>query len=808
VASSTDGYPDLWKSAGKTVKKQTKLASYRAKRDPQATPEPFDRGKRSPRPEQPVFVVQRHDARRLHYDFRLERDGVLASWAVPKGVPMEPGSQHLAVHVEDHPLDYAAFEGEIPKGSYGAGTVEIWDRGTYELVEEKRNGGLTVRLHGEKLEGLWALIPARLSGDEKNWLILRKREDGAAPVERGPSRRYRPMLATVAERLPQGQDWLFEPKWDGYRALAYVRDTEVELRSRRDNDLTERFSAVARALPRALRTPSCVLDGEVCALDEQGRSSFSLMQQGLGRLVYYVFDVLEIDGRPVLDRTLTDRRELLEELLDGRSQTVRLSGVFDDGEALLEAARDQGLEGVMAKRASCPYEERRSRNWLKVKVRPEQEFVVVGYTKGQGRRTRLGALVVAVNEDDGLRWVGNVGTGFTERTLDELLDRLRPLERSDSPLAEVPKMPRVRKSDVVWVEPELVVQVQFAEWTHDGHLRAPAFLGMRDDKRPEDVRREVPGAVEPEQAPEPEAIPSELRKGKRVLKLSNLDKPFWPEEGITKGDLLAYYRAVAPVLVPHLKDRPFTMKRYPDGWEGDFFFQKDAPKHMPDWIPTETYRSTSRESRQKRMISYPLVNDELALLWMVNMGCIDMNAWYSRVDRPERPDFVLFDLDPSPDVGFPETIEVALLVRALLEGIGLRSFAKTSGADGIHVLVPIERRWTYADTREFSEIVARALVSTHRGLVTTEWNKAKRRGVLIDSNQNGEGKTIASVYSVRPKAGAPVSTPLRWEEVDGSLDPSAFTMGVVLDRIEKHGDLYEGVLTEKQSLSKALAAVR
>ncbi len=326
---------------------------------------------------------------------------------------------------------------------------------------------------------------------------------------------------------------------------------------------------------------------------------------------------------------------------------------------------------------------------------------------------------------------------------------------------------------------------------------------MRDDKRPEDVRREVP---ETEAKPDP--IPPEIRKGKRVLKLSNLDKPFWPEDGITKGDLLAYYRAVAPVLVPHLKDRPFTMKRYPDGWQGGHFFQKDAPKHMPDWIPTATYRSTSRESRQKRMISYPLVNDELALLWMVNMACIDMNAWYSRVDRPERPDFVLFDLDPSPDVGFPETVEVALLVRAMLDGIGLKSFAKTSGADGIHVLVPIERRWTYADTREFAEIVARALVSTHRGLVTTEWQKAKRRGVLIDSNQNGEGKTIASAYSVRPKEGAPVSTPLRWDEVNASLDPAAFTMEVVLERIEKQGDLFEGVLTEKQSLSKALAAVR
>ncbi len=775
-----------------------KLRAYAGKRDPKTTPEPFADGRRRPRRTDAVFVVQRHDSRRLHYDFRLERDGVLQSWAVPKGVPLEPGTQHLAVHVEDHPLAYATFEGEIPKGQYGGGTVEIWDHGTYELVEEKRDGGLTVRLHGNRLDGVWALVPAKLSGDEKNWLIVRKREGSAA---RGPARRYEPMLATLAAVLPQGADWLFEPKWDGYRALAYAREGDVELRSRRDNDLTKRFAEIARALPRALRSPSCVLDGEVCALDESGRSSFSLMQQDKGRLVYYVFDVLEIDGEPVLTRPLGERRRLLQTLLDRRSQTVRLSESFDDGAALLEAARKQGLEGVMAKRAASPYEQKRSRNWLKVKVRPEQEFVVAGYTKGQGRRARLGSLVLAVNAEDGLRWVGNVGTGFSEKTLDDLLRRLRALERPAAPFPELPRMPRVRKGDVVWVEPELVVQVEFAEWTHDGHLRAPSFLGLREDKPAEDVRREVP-------APKAEPVPAEIRRGRRVLKLSNLDTPFRPDEVITKGNLLAYYRAVAPVLVPHLKDRPFTMKRYPDGWQGNHFFQKDAPKHMPDWIPTRAYRSTSRESREKRTIRYPLVNDELALLWMVNMGCIDMNAWYSRVDKPSRPDFVLFDLDPSADVGFPEVVEVALLVKAMLDAIELQSFAKTSGADGMHVLVPIERRWTYEDTRRFAEIVARALISTHRGLVTTEWQKAKRRGVLIDANQNGEGKTIASVYSVRPASGAPVSTPLRWDEVDSSLDPAAFTMETVLERIERHGDLFEGVLTEKQSLSKALRSVR
>jgi len=359
----------------------------------------------------------------------------------------------------------------------------------------------------------------------------------------------------------------------------------------------------------------------------------------------------------------------------------------------------------------------------------------------------------------------------------------------------VPKMPKVRKDDVVWVEPALVAEVEFAEWTHDDRLRAPVYKGLREDKEPSEVRREEP--LEPV-----------IRRGKRALELSNLDKLFWPEEGITKGDLIAYYRDVAPVLVPHLRDRPFTMKRYPDGWEGKHFFQKDAPSHMPEWIPTFEYRSTPRQTREKRTLRYPLVNDDLALLWMANMGCIDLNTWYSRVDRPERPDWVLFDLDPSPDVGFPEVVQVALLIKEVLDALGLVGFPKTSGADGFHVLVPVERRHTYDQTREFAEIVGGTLARVHRGLVTTEWAKAKRRGVLVDANQNGEGKTIASAYSVRPRAGAPVSAPLLWEEVTEGLDPADFTMEVVLERVARDGDLYEGVLTTRQSLGKALKELR
>jgi bifunctional non-homologous end joining protein LigD len=773
------------------------LADYRRKRDPKKTPEPFGGKKRG---KDPIFVVQRHDARRLHYDFRLERNGALASWAVPKGIPLEPGQRALAVHVEDHPLEYATFEGEIPKGEYGAGSVEIWDRGIYELVEEKKDGGLTVRLHGERLDGVWTLVPAKLDGNPKNWLILRKREEGAAAGARSPRRRFRPMLATLTDSVPRGADWEHEVKWDGYRAIADVQQSEVTLTSRNDNDLTGRFESVAKEIAKAVKTPDCVLDGEVCALDEQGRATFSAMQQGKDgtRYVYVAFDLLAADGESLVDLPLTERRERLRKLLDRRNRSVQFSEPFDDGDALYRAAQEQGFEGIVSKRKDSRYDPgRRNRSWLKIKTHGRQEFVIAGYTKGQGRRSgRFGSLILAYWEGDKLVYAGNVGTGFTDDEIDELLGKLRRLERKEPPFDEVPKMPRVRKDAVVWVEPKLVAEVEFVEWTHDKRLRAPSYQGLREDKSTNEVRREAP-------------METEIHRGKRVLKLSNVDKPFWPDEGIAKGDLLAYYRAIADAVVPHLKDRPFTMKRYPDGAFGKFFFQKDAPSHMPEWIKNvEITVSTREQPRQRRKIRAPLVNDELALLWMVNMGCIDLNTWYSRVDKPERPDFVLFDLDPSDDVGFKETVQVALLVKQALDAVGLEGYPKTSGSDGIHVLVPIARRHTYDETREFAEVIASALARTHYGLVTTEWTRRKRRGVLIDSNQNGEGKTIASVYSVRPKPGAPVSTPLRWDEVDESLDPKAFTMDVVRERLAKHGDLFAPVLQGKQSLTAALKAVR
>ena len=476
---------------------------------------------------------------------------------------------------------------------------------------------------------------------------------------------------------------------------------------------------------------------------------------------------------------------------------VIVSPQFDDGPALLAAARAQELEGVVAKKADSPYRPgRRSADWHKVKLRQTQEVVIAGYTRGQGRRVGgFGALVAGVQDAGVLRWAGNVGTGFSDDEIQRLRGLLAPLARADSPFAETPKMPRVRRSDVVWVEPVLVAEVEFAEWTHERRLRAPSYLRLREDKEAPEVRRE--------RAP----VPAVVERRGRELRLSNLDKPFWPDEGITKGDLIAYYRDVAEVLVPHLRGRPFTMKRYPDGWKGKSFFQKNAPSHMPEWIERAPFPASTREG-ERRIIDYAVVNDELALLWMANMGCIDLHTWASRVDRPERPDWVMFDLDPSEGSGFEEVVEVAQLVKQTLDLLELASYPKTSGSRGIHVLVPITRRHSFEEVREFAGIVAGALARAHPGLATTEWAKQKRRGVLVDANQNGPGRTNASVYSVRPRAGAPVSAPLRWDEVVSGLDLASFTMETVLDRVARDGDLYAGVLGGKQSLKAALKSLR
>jgi bifunctional non-homologous end joining protein LigD len=501
-------------------------------------------------------------------------------------------------------------------------------------------------------------------------------------------------------------------------------------------------------------------------LDEEGRPSFSLMQRGEGSPAYYVFDLLELERRPIIDLPLEERREQLEALLIDGNPLVRLSRGFDDGAALLDAVVAQDMEGVVAKRLGSPYRPgRRSGDWVKVKSRQDGEFLILGWTPGQGAREALGSLVLGEPGDEGITWAGNVGSGLDERTIAELLRRLEPMRVDAAPISPLPKMPKTPVRRVRWVEPRLRAKVRFAERTRDGRLRAPVFMGLAEEQAQAEVR------------------------SSRVT-LTNPAKVFFPDDGITKGDVFAYYMAVADAVVPHMRDRPFTMLRYPDGIEGKSFFQKNAPDHLPSWIRTFTHED----------IRYILVNDADTLAWVVNMGCIDLHPWLARCDRPDRPDLVMFDLDPADGVPFATVAEVALLVREALRALKLQGVPRTSGGKGIHILVPVERRYDHDQARAFVAAVARALARTHPELITTKWRRSDRHGVLIDANQNGLGRTTSAAYSVRPRPGATVATPLAWDELTPDLDPKAFTMEAVMERVSRLGDLAEPLLGRRQRL--------
>ncbi|MEQ9092928.1 MAG: non-homologous end-joining DNA ligase, partial [Miltoncostaeaceae bacterium] len=628
-----------------------RLAEYDRRRDRAHTPEPFGAGGPDPpAPGRPRFVIHRHLARRLHYDLRLERDGVLVSFAVPRGLPWDPGSRNLAVHVEDHPLDYIAFQGEIPAGQYGAGRVQVWDTGTYELLEDKPDGGMSVRLAGARARGTWELVPAGMGGDPKNWLVIRKPEPGLRPVsDAHPA----PMLAVQVQEPPAGAGWVHEVKWDGFRCLARLHAAEATLWSRNDQDLTERFAAVAKRLPRALRATECVVDGEVCALDGGGTPRFGLLQRGAGTLIHQVFDLLEIDGLDVTALPWGDRRALLEPLVEPDDPVVSLSPVFDDGAALMRLARERELEGIIAKRRDSPYlPGRRSDAWRKVKVRHRDIFAIAGHRPGTGSRADLGALVLAREATDGWEWAGNCGSGLGEDGIAALLAALAPLRRGASPLARVPPELARPREGVVWADPVLRCEVEYTEVTDEGRLRAPVFIRLLDAA---DTSAEGgPAGAEVAASEEPgDEAGAEAR-----VRVTRADKVYFPAEGITKGDLIAYYRSVSPALVPHLRDRPMTMMRMPHGIEGKHFVQKNRPPHMPDWIPTAALPGGT--SRNARIIDFALINEPDAVAWLVNAGCVDMNPWYSRAGSPTHPDWLLFDLDPSEGTGFPEAARVAL----------------------------------------------------------------------------------------------------------------------------------------------------
>ena len=795
-----------------------------------------------------MFVVQKHAARRLHYDVRLEMDGVLKSWAVPKGPSLRAEEKRLAVHVEDHPVEYADFEGIIPAGNYGAGAVIVWDRGWYRLVKEGTPaaqltaGRLEIELFGVKLRGRWTL--ARMGGKSKEWLLLKKADEFVAPDEatdRFPEsvlsgltveevRDGSTRLTTLAARLasaPAGEvdaatqsvmlaspaarpfsdaRWLFEIKYDGVRVLAAREGARVALYGRAGQDFTSRYPEVVTAL-RALPLTRFVLDGEVVALDEAGRPSFQRLQNRMhltrpadverARSTVPVsavfFDALALEGRDLRRLPLLERKACLALAVPARGVIRYGDHVVERGEAFYEAAAEQRVEGILAKRVDSRYTGGRTREWLKIKCHRRQEFVIGGWTDPQGARGLFGALHLGVYEDGRLVYVAKVGTGFDEATLRRVWERLQPLARPTSPFATGTPTGRGHH----WVEPSLVCEVRFTEWTDEGGVRHPAFLGLRDDKRPEDCRRE-----EDVTAGSPADVPDDPPPvSDRVVTLTNPTKIFWPDEGYTKSDLVAYYERMAPWLLPYLRERPLVLARYPDGISGKSFFQKDAPEWAPEWIRRERIHARGVE----RDIDYFVVDDVESLRYVANTGTIPLHLWASRVGTLERPDWLVLDLDPK-GAPFTDVVKVALALRAILERLGLASYPKTSGATGLHVLLPLGARYSYEETRTFARLLATLVVEAVPAISTIVRGIQARGGkVYVDFGQNGPGQTIVAPLSVRPLPGAPVSCPLRWSEVTARLDPPRFTIRTAPARLDRMGDPTAPVLGPGVDIAAALA---
>ena len=772
------------------------LREYRDKRDFGATPEPAP-GAAPAEAGGRRFTVQRHDARALHFDLRLEVDGALASWAVPKGPPLREGVKRLAVRTEDHPLEYLEFAAVIPAGQYGAGRMTVWDTGTW--TEELRTADeWKLVLEGRILRGHYHLVRTGRRGGKDEWLIFRSASGPPGPPD--PAARFRdlrPMLAGTAAEPFDDPGWAFELKWDGYRSLALVTSDGTLLRSRTGKDFTATYPALGD-LRRALLCQEAVLDGEIVALDGGGRPDFGALQAGRAPVTYVAFDVLHADGEWVQDRPWSERQALLAAIVapEAPPRLMLSDHVAGSGRDLFALARERDLEGIIAKRIDAPYRPgRRSQDWLKIKSHQEAEVVIGGFTEGAGsRRGTVGALLVGEPDGDGgLTYLSHVGSGLTDALARSLWERLRAVETDASPFVNaVPKAPQPPH----WVRPQIRAEVRFTERTSEGRLRAPVFRGLVEEE-----------ADEPSDVPEgpfsSAGSGTRVQEGERTVTLTNLDKPYWPREGITKGHLLDHYLRMAPVLVPHLEGRPMILKRYPDGIEGDFFFQHTIAG-APSWLRrVDLSRGGKPGEKTSR---YAVVDDPMALLWLVNLGCIDLNPWQSRADAPDEPTHVLFDLDPADGLPFANVVEAALMVRDALEGLGLRGYPRTSGATGIHILVPIVPGLTFDAVRLFARVVSEALVRARPDLVTTVTRVADRGPrVYLDHNQNGRGRSIASVYSVRPRPGAPVATPLRWEELEPGLDPRRFTMGVVARRVEREGDLARGLVDDPQSLDAAVA---
>ncbi len=806
------------------------LQSYHQKRDFEKTNEPRGTSNKSAS-KHLSFVVQRHHASRLHYDFRLELDGVLKSWAIPKGPSMNPLDKRLAVHVEDHPLDYAHFEGTIPKGNYGAGTVSIFDSGYYEFVADKneddflkslKQGSIKFRLHGNHLKGEFALVKMK-QATEDQWLLIKHADSfatdepydveqfiqeevvqrgksfkrGKAPVEASKGE-LKPMLAKLSNELPDGTDWLYEKKYDGFRAIAICEDGRCSLYSRNGHRLDQKFPTLIRELKRLSRR--CIIDGEIVLVDRQGKEYFQGLQAGEPiakalQLRYYVFDILELDDINLRTYTLVERKELLELLL----KKAKLKHVFyvqsidlAKGAGVEQAAAHQ-WEGIIAKQVDSQYlEGQRSSSWLKYKLRNSQEAVICGFTETQGQQPGFGALVLGAYAQGKLVYIGNCGSGFKDSDRKEIGDLLAPHRRKSKPFKPTVKV--AKESQVHWVEPELVCEVYFAEWTADKHLRHPVFKGLRADKGAKEASLELV-AVKPMESSR------EVHLGRKKVTLTNQDKIYWPHEGIRKGDMLAFYEQIGTYLLPYVKDKPISMHRFPNGIKGKSFFQKDVdPKQLPTWMKTVPIESTSN----KETIDYLLCNDMASLLYIANLGSIEINSWLSSFKKTQNPKFAVLDLDPN-GMDFQELKEVAKTCRKVLEKAEIPGFIKTSGSSGFHIFLHMNEKYEYKLVRDFVQFIAQLVHDQHPETTSLERAVKQREGLIyLDFLQNRQGQTIAAPYSVRPKPGASVSTPIFWDELDADIQISDFTIDSLPERLQTMADPWDPIFKTSVDIKRAI----
>jgi len=912
------------------------LSRYKEKRNFKETPEP--RGGKSDS-DRLRFVIQKHDASRLHYDFRLEMEGVLKSWAVPKGPSTDPSVKRLAMMVEDHPFDYRNFEGIIPSG-YGAGTVIIWDEGFYEPAGSESKdkkaqdkelragihaGKLHFNLHGKKLKGEFALVKVNGRG-ENGWLLfkvkdkyvskdditlkdksviskktlaqvektsknfygsdrvkeskssskkevaLNKRKDVRTASEKNkkdaakkksskvkpgkkkkainkeeqgevkifldhaPKGKFnsaiRPMLATLVDKPFDSEGWLYEVKWDGYRAVALMNKGSVELKSRNDKSFKEKFYPVTAAISQW--NINAIVDGEVVVVGENGISNFGALQnwrsEADGEIYYYVFDILWLEGKDLTGLPLTERKAILKSIVPDEG-IIRISDAFDaSGTEFFEAAKKIGLEGIIAKKAESLYHTGdRTNDWLKIKANKRQEMVIGGYTKNDDSSKQFSSLLVGVFENGELVYTGKVGTGFNTKTQKEMLRKFKPLVIKKSPFTEAPDVnkpsrfrPDPPNATATWLKPELVCEVNFTEMTSDGVMRHPSFEGMRIDKKAKDVVREkakpVSKAVKEKYSISGKNLvtPGKSTQRKTLLnpidetqvrkvngheiKFTNLSKIYWPDEKITKRDMLNYYYQVAPFILPYLKDRPQSMNRHPNGINGESFYYKDVTGKAPEWV--DTFKYTSDADNRER--NYLVAKDDASLLYMASLGCIEMNPWHSRVESEDYPDWCIIDLDPAKNT-FDQVIEAAQVTKDVLDSMNVPSYPKTSGSTGIHIYIPLGAKYSYEQSKEFARVIARLVHEALPDFTSIERAVKDRKGKMyIDFLQNRAQATVSAPYSLRPKPGATVSMPLHWEEVKNGLKMKDFTIYNALERIKSEGDIFKPVLGKGINLEKVI----